>query len=156
MSLIKLETIINSPIENVFDNSRDIDLHQKSASQTNEKAISGKTSGLINLNETVSWEAIHFGIKQHLTVKITQFDFPNSFTDEMIEGSFKSMKHIHEFEKINDDQTKMIDLFYFESPLGIIGKAVDFIFLKKYMKNFLIKRNKVLKDYAEAENSQKN
>lgn len=62
MTHIKIQTKINAPIQIVFDLSRDIDVHQKSASPTNERAIDGITSGLINFNETVTWRGKHFGV----------------------------------------------------------------------------------------------
>ena len=77
MPTIKLETHINAPIQLCFDLSTSIDLHKISTAATNEKAIAGTTEGLINLNECVTWEATHFGIRQQLTTKITGFDSPN-------------------------------------------------------------------------------
>jgi hypothetical protein len=61
---IDLITIINAPIEICFDLSRSIDLHQHSTQQTREKAIAGRTTGLIGLNEFVTWRATHFLITQ--------------------------------------------------------------------------------------------
>lgn len=148
MSTIYLETLINAPIEKVFNLSRDIDFHQTTTGKTNEKAIAGKTTGLIELGESVTWRAKHLGIYQNLTTKITQMDFPNSFADEMQKGAFKSMKHQHIF-KTQDNQTVMIDRFEFQSPLGIIGKIFDALFLKNYMKKFLLERNSLLKINAE-------
>ncbi len=55
MSIIKIITKVNAPIQKDFDVNRNIDIHQDSASGTNEKAIAGVPSGLINLNETVTW-----------------------------------------------------------------------------------------------------
>lgn len=49
MPLIHLTTPIKAPIQVVFDLARDIDFHQKSASKSREKAIGGRTSGLIEL-----------------------------------------------------------------------------------------------------------
>jgi hypothetical protein len=66
---IDLTTIINAPIEICFDLSRSIDLHQQSTQQTHEKAIAGRTTGLIELNEFVTWQATHFLITQKLTSK---------------------------------------------------------------------------------------
>jgi uncharacterized protein YndB with AHSA1/START domain len=54
MPTIKLQTRITAPIEKVFDLSKDNDLHKLSTQQTKEKAIAGKTSGLIGLGETVT------------------------------------------------------------------------------------------------------
>jgi ligand-binding SRPBCC domain-containing protein len=150
MPVIHLETKIKAPINVCFDLSRSINLHEISTKHTNEKAISGKTSGLIELNETVTWRAKHLGFYQNLTVKITQFNKPYFFVDEMISGAFKSFKHEHHFQT-NEDFTIIKDIFEYQSPLGIIGKIADFIFLKKYMKNLIAKRNQVIKTYAESD-----
>jgi ligand-binding SRPBCC domain-containing protein len=146
---IELSTTINAPIERCFDLARSIDLHVNSMAHTGEKAISGKTSGLIALGESVTWRAKHFGIWQTLTSKITAYDYPNSFTDEMVEGAFKSMRHEHLFYVVNN-QTLMRDIFIFESPYGIVGRLVDFIFLSNYMEKLLIARNKIIKTVAES------
>ena len=150
MPKINLTTTIEAPIERVFDLARSIDLHKLSTKKTNEEAVGGKTSGLIELGETVTWRAKHFNVYQKLTVEITEYDRPNMFRDVMLKGAFKSMKHLHKFEK-NGNKTKMIDEFEFESPFGIIGKLANSLFLKNYMTNFLIERNKELKTYAESE-----
>ena len=97
MPKIELITVIDAPVEKVFDFSRSIDLHMESTRQTGEYAIAGKTSGLIESGETVTWRAKHFGIWQTLTSKITEFDRPNYFVDEMVEGAFKSFRHEHYF-----------------------------------------------------------
>ena len=49
MPLIVLETIIHTDTLTCFDLSRDIDFHKDSLKHLNEKAIAGKTSGLIGL-----------------------------------------------------------------------------------------------------------
>ncbi|HEY4327398.1 MAG TPA: SRPBCC family protein [Mucilaginibacter sp.] len=148
--IIELSTPINAPIERCFDLARSIDLHIESMSQTGENAVAGRTSGLIGLGETVTWKAKHFGIWQTLTSKITEFQYPNYFTDEMVYGAFKSFRHEHLFYAIND-QTMMKDIFIFESPLGVLGQAANFLFLNKYMTNLLKKRNEVIKIAAESD-----
>ncbi|MGG5208158.1 SRPBCC family protein [Chryseobacterium sp. MIQD13] len=148
MAAIYLETPIKADIHKVFDLARDIDLHQQSTGKTNEKAIAGRTSGLIEENETVTWRARHLGVYQTLTTKIISMEKPVQFTDIMLKGAFKMMKHQHIFKKKNDI-TLMIDIFEFESPLGLIGRLFNRIFLKNYMKNFLLERNKLIKNLAE-------
>ena len=150
MPCIKIETTIHAPVQRCFDLSRSIDLHQISTIETKERAIAGKTSGLIGLNETVTWQAKHFGITQKLTSKITVFNSPHYFVDEMVKGAFKSFKHEHHFEEING-QTQMKDRFDYTSPLGILGKLFDKLILEKYMFKLLEKRNQVIKEYAESE-----
>jgi ligand-binding SRPBCC domain-containing protein len=128
MPIIKLETVINAPIERVFDLARSIDLHKNSMSKYEEKAVAGVTSGLINLNETVAWEATHFGVKQRLTSKITAFDRPRYFRDSMVAGAFRRFDHDHFFELIGE-QTRIKDVFDYDSPLGILGKIADEFFV---------------------------
>jgi ligand-binding SRPBCC domain-containing protein len=148
MSVIYLDTIIKADIQTVFDLSRDIDLHQKSTFKTGEKAIAGRTSGLIEEGETVTWKAKHLGIYQTLTTKIVAMNNPHHFTDTMQKGAFKSMKYQHIFRQ-KGKNTIMTDIFEFHSPFGIIGKIFDALFLKNYMKNFLLERNKLIKFTAE-------
>ena len=45
----------------------------------------------------------------------------------------------------------MVDRFEFESPLGILGRIVDRLFLCAYMRRFLVRRNQVLKQMAESD-----
>ena len=146
---IEFTTIINAPVERCFDLSRSIDLHMESTRQTGEKAIAGRTSGLIELGEKVTWRAKHFGIWQTLTSKITEFHRPNCFVDEMVSGAFKSFRHEHLFKQ-QEGQTLMTDTFSFESPLGLLGWLANVLFLKSYMKRLLLKRNEVIKQTAES------
>jgi ligand-binding SRPBCC domain-containing protein len=151
MPLIRLFIEINAPIERVFDLARSIDVHKISTKHTNETAIAGKTSGLIELHDTVTWRAKHLGFYQTLTSKITQYNRPYFFEDCMLAGIFKGFQHQHVFEKIGDNKTMMKDEFNYTSPFGIIGKIVDKLFLENYMRNLLIKRNDVIKEIAEGE-----
>lgn len=152
MPLIVIKTEIHSDKKRCFDLARSIELHQESLKYSNEKAIAGKTKGFIEEGEWVSWEAKHLGFVQHLTSKITEFDSPNYFVDEMVMGAFKSFKHEHHFNEING-VTQMIDIFHFESPLGILGKIANGLFLKRYMRHLLKTRGKFLKEKAETLNS---
>ena len=150
MPRIELQTEIKADRKIVFDLSRSIDLHKISTEQTNETAIAGKTSGLIELNESVTWKAKHFGIYQKLTSKGTEFDQPAYFADEMISGAFRSFKHEHHFKEYNQG-TLMIDIFDYESPLGFLGKLADILFLENYMKDLLCRRNQIVKEFAESD-----
>ena len=148
MPEIKLETLIAAPAETVFDLSRSIDLHKLSTADTNEEAIAGVTSGLISMNESVTWRARHFGVYQTLTSKITVFDRPRFFVDEMVKGAFRSFRHEHHFEQQNGT-TVMRDIFEYKSPLGWLGNLADLLFLKRYMTRLLTNRNEMIKEFAE-------
>ena len=149
MPIIEIKTYISADIQTCFDLARNIDFHKASMEHSNEKAIAGKTSGLIGLGEWVTWEAKHFGIEQQLTSKITEFESPNRFTDEQVKGAFKSFKHEHVFISEEKGKTLMIDIFEFQSPYGTFGKLANQLFLKRYMTNLLTTRNGFLKQKAE-------
>ncbi|HEY4288850.1 MAG TPA: SRPBCC family protein [Puia sp.] len=150
MPTIHLTTFVAAPAERVFDLARSIDLHRKSMAHTNEEAIAGTTSGLIRLDETVTWKAKHLGKTRILKSKITAMNAPLSFTDEMVKGDFKSIRHEHHFKRI-DNGTLLIDLFYFESPYGGLGRLLNHLFLTNYLKKLLEIRNQSIKEYAESE-----
>lgn len=150
MPVIELETYIHAPVEICFDLSLSIDLHQISTSKTKEKAISGITTGLIGLNETVTWEAVHFGVRQRLTSVISQFERPFHFRDEQVRGAFRYFVHDHTFIRENN-RVLMKDRFEFEAPLGLLGKAVSRLVLARYLSRFLKERNQVIKAYAEGD-----
>jgi len=148
MTIIKLITILNAPIDTVFNLSRNIDIHLLSTHQTNEKAIAGRTSGLIELNETVTWRGKHFCFYLKHKSLISEMDLPVYFVDEMLEGSFKTFRHEHSF-KFEDGSTIMTDEILYETPFGVFGKLFDKIILEKYLTSFIKKRNQIIKELAE-------
>ena len=150
MPKIHLTIFIAAPIHRVFDSSRSINLHKISTAGTNEDAVAGVTTGLINLNETVTWQARHLFKTRKFTSKITAMESPEHFIDEMQSGDFKNFNHQHYFKPV-DNGTIMIDILNFETPYGIIGRWAEKLFLKKYLEKFLLQRNKVIKEYAETE-----
>jgi ligand-binding SRPBCC domain-containing protein len=150
MPTIHLTTFIAAPAERVFDLARSIELHKKALAHTQEEAIAGTTSGLIGLNETVTWKAKHLFRTRVLKSKISALQHPHSFTDEMVDGDFSHLKHDHHFKTVANG-TLMIDLFNFESPYGALGKLANRVFLTNYLKNLLEQRNQMIKEYAESE-----
>lgn len=148
MPTIRLEMFIDASLERCFDLSLNVDLHHHSMAHTHERPIAGVTSGVMKLGDIVTWEAVHFGIKQHLTSKITAYERPYRFTDEMIQGAFQEIIHIHKFVP-QSPGTLMIDLFTFRAPLGILGRLAEMLVLTRYMKGLLFTRNRYLKQVAE-------
>ncbi len=150
MPRIELTIKIAAPIELVFDLSRDIDVHQQSQTRHREQAVAGRTSGLINEGEEVTWEAVHFGVRQQLRSHITKMQRPVHFQDVMISGAFKRFEHDHFFTTLPDGRTLVTDVFDYTSPFGPLGKIADALFLKAYMHNLLTERNALIKHLAES------
>ncbi|WP_010194791.1 SRPBCC family protein [Bacillus sp. m3-13] len=151
MPLIKHSQFIKAPVEICFDLARNVDIHTQTTSKTNERAVAGVTEGLLEQGDTVTWEATHFGIKQRLTAKVTVLEAPYKFVDVMVKGAFHSFTHTHQFVEA-DGGTIMIDNFQFKSPFGLIGVAVDKLFLERYMRKFIVLRAKELRKIAEKSN----
>ncbi|MBU5351336.1 SRPBCC family protein [Paenibacillus silvae] len=150
--MIEVTTVtrIHAPIERCFDIARDIDVHTRTVwKHTQERAIAGVTSGMIGPGDTVTFEAVHFGVRQTLTSRITAYDRPYLFVDQMERGAFKSMRHEHHFSVCGDQETCMRDILRFEAPLGVLGWTVERLILKRYMQAFLESRNEKLKAMLE-------
>lgn len=148
MPVIKHQIFIHAKINDCFDLARNVDIHTKTTGKTKEKAVAGKTEGILGLGDCVTWEAVHFGIKQRLTAKMTIVEAPHKFVDVMVKGAFHSFTHTHLFHEENGG-TVMTDLFDYKSPFGFFGRIADSLFLKKYMERFIKERAEELKKIAE-------
>ena len=111
--------------------------------------MGGKTSGLLDPGDVVTWRARHFGITQTLTARISAYNRPTHFRDTMVRGAFRRIDHDHFFEPAGGG-TMMRDVFDFEAPLGILGRIAERLFLTAYMRRFLETRNRELKAVAES------
>jgi len=149
MPVIVLRTRIVAPPSRCFDLARDVDLHERSTAASHERAVAGVTSGLLKLGDEVTWEATHFGVRQRLTSRITEFDSPNRFVDEMVRGAFARFRHEHQFLAV-EGGTEMVDIFDYTPPWGPLGRLADGLFLRRYMIRLLRARNAYLKRAAES------
>ena len=73
---------------------------------------------------------------------------PTLFADVALSGAFQSLHHRHEFTAIPSG-TLMRDRLEWTSPLGVLGRLADALFLKRYMLRFLVTRNRNLKAVIE-------
>ncbi|QDA61892.1 SRPBCC family protein [Hymenobacter jejuensis] len=148
MPRIEIQTIVHAPQGVCYQLALSTDLHTVSTKQTQEKIIAGVRTGILQLGDTVTFRARHFGFWLTLTSQITEAEAPDYFCDVMRQGAFKLMRHEHHFASVGG-ATVMSDVFTFESPFGWIGKVVDALILRKYLRRFLTQRVSVIKEYAE-------
>ncbi len=149
MTRIIIETKIHAPIELCFDLARDVSAHTESAAFSSERVVApGRTSGLLELGDLVAFEGRHFGVKQRFIARITLLNRPKRFDDEMVRGSFKWLRHVHEFE-FNNGITTMRDTLEWEPPFGMIGRLVDQLCLRRHMHWFVSTKQNALKRIAE-------
>ncbi len=149
MPVIVLRTRVAAPPARCFDLGRDVDLHQRSTAASRERAVAGVTSGLLGAGDEVTWEARHFAVWQRLTSRITEFDPPKRFVDEMVRGAFARCRHEHQFLSVPEG-TDRVDIVDYTAPLGPLGRLADGLFLMRYMTRLLRERNAYLKRAAES------
>lgn len=150
MPILSIQTDLHAPIETCFDLARDIGFHVRSLEHTNERAVAGRTQGLIELGETVTWQAKHLGMTRQMTVKITAMDRPTHFRDEQTDGPFKYFIHDHHFEDLGHGITRMRDTIDFASPYGVLGHAIDRFYLNNYLEVLIVQRGLAIKSFLES------
>ncbi len=141
---------MRAPVTRVFDLARSVDIHAASMAHTGERAVAGVTAGLMELGDTVTWRARHFGVWQHLTTQITALQRPVHFRDTLLRGAFARFDHDHCFASLGDG-TLMTDVFDYTSPLVPLGWIADRLFLARYMTSLLNARNATIQSVAESD-----
>ena len=57
---------------------------------------------------------------------------PYEYVDEMIDGPFKTWKHLHMFvASNNNNDTKVIEIVEYELPYGTLGKLTNLIYVHR-------------------------
>lgn len=150
MAEITITTRIAAPPELCFDLARDVAVHTESAAFSRERLVPpGKLAGLLEAGDLVCFEGRHFGIRQRFCARITLVDRPHVFVDEMVEGIFSWLRHVHEFSP-SDGGTLMVDRLLWKAPLGSLGSVADALFLKRHMAWFVMTKQSHLKRIAES------
>lgn len=149
MPTIRLCTEIEAPITRVFDLCRSIEAHVATAAGTDERPVSGVTTGLMQLGEQVTWSARHLGRRWLLTSRITLCERPHRFRDSQVKGVFVRFDHDHEFEA-RGTTTIVRDVFDFTSPCGVLGRIADVVVVTRHLRRFLHHRMNGIKAIAES------
>ena len=150
-------TLIDAPIDRVFDLSRSIEVHLLANVHENEQALAvgGLTTGLVGLGEQVTWRAKHFGLWHDLTSKATVVESPTYLQVTMVKGIFRSMQADHLFRSLPSGATELRDKFAIAAPLPILGPIAEALFLRRYMIALNRERNAVIKQLAESDDWQR-
>jgi ligand-binding SRPBCC domain-containing protein len=147
---IVIETEIAAPPELCFDLARDVEAHAESAAFSRERVVApGRTAGLLELGDLVTFEGVHFGLRQRVTARITLLERPHRFDDELIRSAFLWLRHRHEFEPAGGG-TLMRDTLEWRSPAGPLGVLADKLFIASHMRRFVTRKQLALKRIAEA------
>ncbi|MFF5181885.1 SRPBCC family protein [Micromonospora sp. NPDC000316] len=146
MPRIELTTDVQAAPETVFDACLDVDTHTESMGSSAERAVGGITTGRLKAGDAVTWEARHFGLPWRMTVRITGYRRPHSFTDEQISGPFGRWHHEHSFtpNPADSSATLMRDVIDFSAPMGPVGRIMASLILRPYLQRLIARRNTYL------------
>ncbi|HVT44190.1 MAG TPA: SRPBCC family protein [Thermoanaerobaculia bacterium] len=149
MGAVTIETWIDAPPPLCFDLARDVEVHVETAAFSGERLVEpGRLRGRLELGDLVAFEGRHFGLRQRFVAKITDLDPPHRFVDEMVEGAFQRLRHVHEFHSL-DGGTLMRDVLEWRSPVGVLGRLADRLFIERHMRWFVTTKQGRLKAVAE-------
>lgn len=84
-----------------------------------------------------------------MTSKIVEYERPLRFVDEMQSGPFAAFRHEHHFEE-REGRTLMRDVVEYRLPLWVLGRLVDRMILRRYLRALLKERNRHVREAAEA------
>ena len=138
---------INAPIERCFLLSTSIELVQWTLGM---RAVSGKTSGMVEMGDRLIWAGWKFGLPQMHETVITAYRRPHFFQDTMGRGRFRTFAHDHSLTEI-DGQTLLHDKVRFSMPLGYAGRIVATRILVPHIAKLLQRRFLLLKRVAESD-----
>lgn len=149
MTRFEVVTAVAAPPRLVFDVSLEVEVHTTSMARSGERAVAGVTAGRLGLDDTVTWQAAHFGVRWRMTSRISAFDPPRHFVDEQVRGPFKRWFHAHHFEPDGRGGTVMRDAIEFAAPLGPLGTVAELAVLNRYLPRLIATRNAHVKAVAE-------
>jgi ligand-binding SRPBCC domain-containing protein len=67
------------------------------------------------------------------------------FVDEQESGPFKYWHHEHDFERVDEKNTRMLDRVTYRVPLGPIGVLADWIYVRRRLRRMFRYRSEAVK-----------
>ena len=125
MSTFRHIFVVNNNIDRVWEFYTDIKHLEIITPKEMDLKIINTTTGQKLTQGSEIWLAgkIIFLTKMTWHSRITHLK-QYEYVDEMLNGPFKKLRHLHMFHDINQKQTQVIDEVDFELPYGIIGKLL--------------------------------
>ena len=147
MKQFKNSFVVESDIDTVWKFYTDIKHLQIITPKTMALQIVKSQDNILQQGTEV-WLSAKLVMKSKWHSKITYLK-PYEYLDEMITGRFKIWKHLHKFNRIDENKTQVIDEIYFELPYGWIGKLFDNYVLKQ-LRDIFTYREKTTIEYLKS------
>lgn len=83
------------------------------------------------------------GLRVRWTTLISGYDPPNSFVDEQLRGPYSLWHHTHTFTAVKGG-TRIVDDVRYALPLGILGRAVHTLLVRRDLEKIFKHREKII------------
>ena len=141
--LLERKTIINKPIEEVFDFfSRAENLEKITPPFVGFQYITPLPI-LMRVGALIDYRIKLYGVPMNWRTEITEWQPNVKFADNQVKGPYKLWYHEHFFEE-KDGQTIMIDRVQYQSPGWILEPIVNALFVKGQVEKIFDHRNEVI------------
>jgi len=150
MKLYSLDSVqfINKPIEDVFKFfSKPDNLSVITPPKLGFKIL---TPTPINMStgRLIDYKIYLMGIPIHWRTLITDFEPPHMFVDQQIKGPYTMWHHTHTFQKV-DGGVEIKDRVVYSIPFSILGRLLNFLWIRKDLENIFNYRKKVIDELFE-------
>ena len=153
MKLYTLDSIqfINKPIEDVFEFFSNPDNLSVITPPKLGFKILTPTPIKMSVGRLIDYKIYLMGIPIHWRTLITDFDPPHTFIDQQIKGPYTIWHHTHTFQKV-DGGVEIKDRVVYSIPFSILGRILNFLWIRKDLENIFNYRKKVIDELFENDN----
>lgn len=150
MKLYTLDSIqfINKPIEDVFEFFSNPDNLSVITPPKLGFKILTPTPIKMSIGRLIDYKIYLMGIPIHWRTLITDFDPPHTFIDQQIKGPYTIWHHTHTFQKV-DGGVEIKDRVVYSIPFSILGRILNFLWIRKDLENIFNYRKKVIDELFE-------
>ena len=150
MKLYTLDSIqfINKPIEDVFEFFSNPDNLSVITPPKLGFKILTPTPIKMSVGRLIDYKIYLMGIPIHWRTLITEFDPPHTFIDQQIKGPYTIWHHTHTFQKV-DGGVEIKDRVVYSIPFSILGRILNFLWIRKDLENIFNYRKKVIDELFE-------
>ena len=150
MKLYTLDSIqfINKPIEDVFEFFSNPDNLSVITPPKLGFKILTPTPIKMSIGRLIDYKIYLMGIPIHWRTLITNFDPPHTFIDQQIKGPYTIWHHTHTFQKV-DGGVEIKDRVVYSIPFSILGRILNFLWIRKDLENIFNYRKKVIDELFE-------
>lgn len=94
---------------------------------------------------------VRFGVTVHWDAEIVAYQPPRFFRDRQVDGKgpFTAWTHMHSFDPLPGDRTRLTDHVHYHLPFGPLGRIADLLFVRRELNKMFAYRHKVTRETLE-------